>query len=252
MAEKLYFEEYGMGLPLMFLHGYPLDHTIWLPLVNDLKNNARLILPDLRGHGKSPVPTGKYTMIAMAEDVLALMDVLKIEKAIIAGHSMGGYVALAMAKEFPDRITGLALVASHAYADSPEKKKSRLETIPLVKEQGILPVLSSMSERLSYNKEVISFCHRIISQAKPRGVIGVLEGMAERPDRMDVLSELEVTTILIAGVDDQIISIDSNREMAAQMKHTWLVEIPGAGHMPMLEKPKEVARALQQFIEVLL
>jgi 3-oxoadipate enol-lactonase len=252
MPEKLFFKEFGSGLPIVFLHGYPLDHTIWLPLVNGLKSQARLILPDLRGHGKSPAPAGKYTMEAMAEDVLGLMDSLSIRKAVIAGHSMGGYVALAMAEGHPDRLQGLALIASHAYADPADKKKSRLEMVPLVKEQGIQPVLASMPERLSYNKEVVNFCRKIILNANPQGVMGVLEGMAERLDRLDVLSAIKVPTMLIAGADDQIVSLETNRKTAAVMENPVYEEISGAGHMPMLEKPEETALVFRKFIEKIL
>lgn len=123
MLQKLFYEEIGHGNPLICLHGYALDHTIWLEMVEELKSDARIILPDLRGHGKSPAPEGKYSMRVMAEDVLEIMDSLRLERANIAGHSMGGYIALALAEYYPDRLSGLALVASHAYADVPEKRK---------------------------------------------------------------------------------------------------------------------------------
>lgn len=80
MAEMLYFKEYGLGIPLTLLHGYPLDHTIWFKLVQEMKGRCRMILPDLRGHGRSPSPMGKYSMKAMAEDVIVLLDKLDIEK----------------------------------------------------------------------------------------------------------------------------------------------------------------------------
>lgn len=249
MTEKLYAEQYGKGKVLTLLHGYPFDHTIWLELVPELGQEARLILPDLRGHGKSPAPAGKYSMKAMAEDVLRLLDSLNIEKTVVAGHSMGGYIALAMARDYPQRVDGLVLVASHAYADPPEKREARLKSIQVVKKEGkVTGVVSSMPEKLTYNDKVEVKCRELIGKANPNGVMGALAGMAERPDSMDFLKSTDIPLMIIAGQDDQIIPIQTSREMAGQMKKPWLVEIAGAGHMLMLDQPKKTAHALEVFI----
>ena len=97
----LYYEETGQGMPLILVHGFPMDHTTWQPVLPFLNDCARIILPDLRGFGKSPVSKGTYTMRLLAEDILRLMDLLKLEKAVIAGHSMGGYVALILCTGLP-------------------------------------------------------------------------------------------------------------------------------------------------------
>ena len=120
----LFYKEYGQGTPVIFLHGFPFDHSIWEPLVPLLSKDARMILPDLRGFGRSPVTEDIYSMRLLAEDVLHLMDHLKIEKAVLVGHSMGGYVSLAFAHAYPGRLLGLGLVATQAAADGPERRQS--------------------------------------------------------------------------------------------------------------------------------
>ncbi len=248
MIEYLFYEEQGTGIPLTLLHGYPLDHTIWLELAGKLKNEARVIMPDLRGQGRSSAPEGTYRMQDLADDVLRLLDGLNIEKTIVAGHSMGGYVALAMAKYHKDRLTGLVLVASHAYADAPEKRRARLESIEQIKVQGVAPAVSAMPSKLSLHQDVVTRCSQIVSGASPQGVMGTLAGLAEREDAMDTLMNLKIPVMMITGLDDQINPIAINREMAAKLEKPWQVEIPDAGHMPMMEQPEQVAKAFKSFI----
>src|SRR5512147_1871208 len=110
----LAYEKLGSGAPLMLIHGYPLDHAIWNDVANQLKNDFTLILPDVRGFGQSTTVESQYTVTDMADDLAGLLDHLGIEKLALAGHSMGGYIALAFAKKYPQRVTGLGLVASQA------------------------------------------------------------------------------------------------------------------------------------------
>ncbi len=249
MIVNLFIKEFGSGIPVTFLHGYPLDHTIWLEIVPKLTNEARMILPDLRGHGKSPAPDEATTMKEMAEDVLHALDSLGVEKSIIVGHSMGGYVALALARYYPQRLSGMVLIASHVYADSPEKRESRLVSILDIQKNGLAAVISTMPEKLSYNKAVINKCREIITSASSIGAVGVLNAMANRPDSHDILAQLNVPGLIIAGMEDQIVPLSISREMAKLMRSPQLVEIPEAGHMPMLEQPELVAKALNAFIE---
>ncbi len=118
---SLAFDRFGQGVPLILMHGYPLNRTIWKGVIPYLQDVADVIIPDLRGHGDSPIPQGEYRMETMAGDVITLMDKLGIDRAVIAGHSMGGYVALSLIRNYPERVIALALVASQAEADSPER-----------------------------------------------------------------------------------------------------------------------------------
>lgn len=246
MVEKtitLKFKELGNGTPMIFLHGYPLSHKIWLPLVVDLKKQARLILPDLRGHGESPVTNGTYSMSLMADDVVRLMDTLQITKAILLGHSMGGYVSLAFTKKYPDRLAGLGLVATQAIADTLEKKQGRLEAIQLLKSQGTQAIVESMLPRLTSRTELHDPLREIMSMTTPLGIEGALRGIAEREDSTSSLSGIRVPSMVIAGVGDKIVPLERAQEMTRWIPNSWLVKIEGAGHMPMMETPKQVIEA---------
>lgn len=248
MAESLFFADYGSGTAVVFLHAFALDHRVWLPVAEKMKENARVILPDLRGHGRSPAPQVNYTMRGMAEDIVKVMDDLSIEKAFLAGNSMGGYVSLAFARHFPDRLAGLALVASHVYADPAEKKASRLDDMEKLKKVPVSEVLSAMPERLSRIPRVVKFCREIIRVNNPNGMIGALAAMAERPDMSDIFEVLSVPVLIIAGQEDQFIPIEQSRRMTELMKKPSLVEIPEAGHLPMLDQPQLSYRTLRYFL----
>ncbi len=242
---KLFYKEFGSGKPIIFIHGYPLDHTIWLPLVPGLEKNYRLILPDLRGHGQSPAPAGIYSMELLAADILALMDQLGLQKAVIAGHSVGGYIALHFARLYPDRLAGLALVASHCFSDPPERKQIRLETAKKVEMTGRIDfIVESMLPSLTPDKKLQRKLKPIIENAKPNGVIGILRGMASRGDTCEVLLNLDVPALIIAGELDVHLSVDRAQQMADLMKKPWLEIIQGAGHMPMMEAPQKVSQVL--------
>jgi pimeloyl-ACP methyl ester carboxylesterase len=249
MTEKLFHYEIGQGKPLVCLHGYALDHTIWLRMADEIKHNVKLILPDLRGHGRSPLPDGKYSMRTMAEDVLRILDDQEIECAGIAGHSMGGYIALALAEHYSDRLSGFALVASHAFEDKPEIKKARIENIAKVRQSSVAEVLSEMPGKLTRHPEISEYCKNLIFHTSKNGIMGVLEGMAERSDRTFVLRSILIPKMIIAGVDDQYIPLETSRKFAAMVKELNLVEIAGAGHMPMMEKPYETGKALLNLFE---
>lgn len=246
---RLFYEEFGEGKPIICLHGYPLDYSIWLPLVEGLQSRARVILPDLRGHGRSPAPSGVYSMEGMAGDVLGLMDDLKIEKAVLAGHSMGGYVALAFAREHAERLAGLALVSSHCFADVPEKVQARLETAAKVEKEGNATFLAdSMLPNLTAENSLQEKIKELIVHANPVGVAGVLRGMAQRVETCGVLTGLRVPAVIMAGEVDALISLETARDMAARMRTSWLEVLAGAGHLPMLEKPEQVMLILRKLV----
>jgi 3-oxoadipate enol-lactonase len=242
---KLFYKEFGSGKPIIFIHGYPLDHTIWLPLVPELEKNGRLILPDLRGHGQSPAPAGVYSMELLAADILVLMDRLGLQKAAIAGHSVGGYIALHFARDYPERLAGLALVASHCFSDPLERKQNRLDTAEKVERTGKTDFIAeSMLPGLTPDKELQGKLKPIIEKTRPSGVAGILRGMAQRSDTCNVLSNLDVPAVIIAGQLDKHLPVEKAQQLADLMKRPWLEIISGAGHMPMMEAPHKVSQIL--------
>jgi 3-oxoadipate enol-lactonase len=247
-AVSLNYKESGQGVPVILLHGFPFNHSIWDQVVTQLAESARLICPDLRGHGISPAPDGIYTMESMASDITLLMDTLSIEKAILVGHSMGGYISLAFIAEYPQRCIGLGLIASGASADLPEKRISRYQTIADLEVNGTNTICSSMPDSLTDTPEVKSKVIEMICMTPIHGLIGSLKGMAERPDRMNLLPAITVPTLIVAGHNDKIIPIEAAKNMAHKIPDCKLEIIQGAAHMPMLETPMALSNALKNLI----
>ena len=245
---QLAYDRRGRGMPLVLIHGYPLDHTIWDPVVPLLENDFDLILPDLRGFGQSAAINTRYLMADMAADIAALLDLLRIKKVVIAGHSMGGYVALAFARRHPLCLRGLGLVASQAIADPPEKKASRYQLADRVQANGVSEVVESMPSLLTADAGFQATLKQLILRQPPEGVAGALRAMAERPDSTDILSSFDFPMVIIHGLVDKIMPIERAREVRAALKKCSLVEIEGVGHMPMMEAPQVTAGALRTLL----
>ena len=239
----------GQGEPLVLIHGYPLDHTTWDEVAPLLENDFDLIIPDLRGFGQSDVMEADDSIIEFASDIKGLLDRFKIEKAFLAGHSMGGYVALAFAREYPDSVSGLALISSQAAADSPEIKEGRRVTANQVLDEGAKIVVESMTPKLSADARVQSFMRELMSKQRPLGIYSALTSMAERPDSTDLLQTFKFPVVIVHGDADALIPVERGREMKAALPSAHYVELPGLGHMPMMENPQAVADALKFFVK---
>jgi pimeloyl-ACP methyl ester carboxylesterase len=242
---ELAYERVGQGTPLVLIHGYPLDHTIWHDVAPVLADQFDLVMPDLRGFGASEIAEADQSILDYASDIAGMLDQLRIRQAIIAGHSMGGYVALAFAREFSLRTAGLALIASQTRADSPERKESRIASARQVMSEGVGSVVDEMTPLLSPDPRVRGFVRELISRQSALAVSCALRAMADRPDSKDTLRASRFPVVLIHGTDDSLIPIDRSREMKAILVTASYVEIPGAGHMPMMEAPELVAKALK-------
>ncbi len=245
----LAFERSGRGMPLVLIHGYPLDHTIWEKVAPLLDKDFDLILPDMRGFGQSGEVESTYTVADLASDIAGLLDHLKIEKAAVAGHSMGGYVALAFARAHPRRLAGLGMVSSQVLADPPDRKEGRYKNAADVAEKGVGLVADAMASKLSGDQSVQSFVHDLIGRQKALGVIGALKAMAERPDSTDILAAIKVPVVIVHGDADALIPVERGREMKKIASGAHYVELPGLGHMLMMENPQVVADALKSFVK---
>lgn len=235
----------GSGKPLVLVHGYPLDRTIWDEVVPLLENDFELILPDLRGFGQSEVVERQYKISDMAADIAGLLDQLGIEKTAIAGHSMGGYVALAFARAYPERVLGLGLVASQAPADSPERKQGRYEAAAEILKNGVTPVAESMPAKLTPDERVQAYVRGLIATQHPAGLAGALKAMAERDDSISILSSFQFPVVLLHGQADELIPVQRAQEIKAAIPQATLTELPGVGHMPMMEDPQATVSTLK-------
>lgn len=237
----------GQGAPLVLIHGYPLDHSIWEPLAPFLEHDFDLIIPDLRGFGESEVMQADNSIVDYASDIAGLLTHLKIRKAYIAGHSMGGYVALAFAREYEQRVAGLALVSSQMAADPPQRKEGRLATAQQVTENGVDSVADAMAPKLSVVPGWKEFARGLILKQSRAGIAAALRAMAGRPDSSDIFKTFPFPVVIVHGDADELIPVQKGKEMKAAHPAAHFVELPGAGHLPMMEQPENVGEALRFF-----
>lgn len=242
---EIAYERRGKGTPLALIHGYPLDHSIWTETASLLEHDFDLIQPDLRGFGESTTVDVKYGMNEIADDLAVLLDHLGIGKVLLAGHSMGGYVVLAFAKKFPERVLGLALVSSQIAADAPERKEGRYKTAADVEEKGVGIVAEAMTDKLSASQSVRDVVRPLIERQSKNGVAGALKAMAEREDMTAWVPSFKFPVVLLHGDADELISIDRAREVKAVLPSAQLVELSSAGHLPMMEMPGKTADTLR-------
>lgn len=236
------------GKPIVLIHGFGLNRGIWKEMVETNLRPHRIIMPDVRGHGESEAPEGAYPMMLLAEDILNLLDFLQIDEAAVCGHSMGGYITLAFADRYPERLSGLGLITTRAEADSAEKKADRYQMVEKVKEDGAIVLAESLAPKLTKDEHVYQQSYKMLSNTDPMGIVGVLQGMAERPDRRNLLTKIRVPSLVIAGDQDQIIEVEDARQMAQSIPNSRFHLVSGAGHMTMLEKPEDTANGLNWLI----
>ena len=249
------FEDRGRGTPLLFIHGYPLNKRLWNPQLEGLSSSARVIAPDLRGHGESQAVPGTYSMDLLADDCAALLDTLKIKgPVVVCGLSMGGYVSFAFFRRHPDRVAGIILAATRALPDSPEGKVKRDQAANLAREKGIKPVVESLLPKMfslqNYKNrpELIEQVREIMMNTSLEGITGDLMGMKERPDSSPFLSEIDKPTLILYGAGDQIVSMSEIENMRSEISGAKVRILPEAGHLLNLEDPEWFNAAIREFL----
>ncbi len=249
---QIAFTDAGEGLPIVCIHGFPLSRGAWSKQVDAFQGKYRVIAPDLRGFGESGTSSGAVFMSRYAEDIHALLLHLGTGPVILVGHSMGGYVALAFAKAFPDLLRGLVLVGTKAGGDAPEVAAARRTTAEKVRAEGIAPVVDAMAPKMlsAANTEagMAAAVRGFMQPASPEGVIGALLGMAERPDAGGWVGTIRVPTLVVAGVDDILILPSESQALAKAIPDAQLTLIPGAGHLVAFEQPVAFNEALSGWL----
>jgi pimeloyl-ACP methyl ester carboxylesterase len=245
---------YGEGTPVLLLHAFPLDSRMWLPQVEALAG-YQVIVPDLRGFGAARAMAGERSDIELlADDVARLLDQRKLERVVLCGLSLGGYVALAFARRHPERLGGLLLLDTNAGVDSEEARADRLAMADRVLAEGVgfmpevmLPRLLGETSRRE-RPEVLRQVTETILDQDPRGIAAAQRGMAERPDATASLAQIDVPTLVIVGAEDQLTGPDEARTIAEAVRDARLVQVPGAGQLVNLEQPGPVNEALLDFL----
>lgn len=246
----------GSGPPILFVHGFPLSHSMWRGQLEAFESDHRVIAPDLRGFGESDVTDGTVTMEQHADDLAALLDELNVgEPVVLCGLSMGGYIAWQFQQKYPERLRALILCDTRAIADTPEGVENRKRLAKMVIENGSAAVASVMLPNLfssatgDRNQSAIDELRQTIEATSPQGIAAASLGMAERPDVTSLLPTIETPSLLIVGEDDGISPPEEMRSIAAAMPNAAVFEVPNAGHMSPLENPKPVNAAIHEFLQ---
>jgi pimeloyl-ACP methyl ester carboxylesterase len=245
------YDDTGAGTPLVFLHAFPLDRGMWKPQLTGLRETARVLAPDLPGFGESPAAT--FSIEGVADVIAEFLIELKIPKAVVCGLSMGGYVALALARKHADMLAGLILADTRAGIDDTNTKANRTKSIALVNEKGSAALFEAMlprvvSEQSHAKPEVIDRLKSLAAKQPAASVAAALAALRDRPDANDGLKDIAVPTLVIVGEFDMVTPLLSAANLSAQIRRSTLLHIPGAGHLSNVENPGAFNAAVCGFI----
>lgn len=248
---QIRYDDVGIGQPVVLLHAFPLSAALWRAQLTTLTDRFRMIAPDLRGFGGSPPAPLPQSLDDYADDVLALLDALQIEQAIIGGLSMGGYIAFALLRRAPERISGLLLADTRATADSDATRATRAVNAEIALREGsaalaerLLPNLLAPQASEALRAELLA----IAAANPPAGVAAALHAMAARPDSTPLLSQIRVPATVVVGAEDTLTPPSEARTMHEAIAGSRFVVIPGAGHLSAIERPAEFNLALVELV----
>jgi pimeloyl-ACP methyl ester carboxylesterase len=252
---ELFYEVMGSGPDVVLLHPFPSSHEFWLPVATRLSSKYRVILPDLRAHGRSEVPDRPALMSDHAQDIDAICRELKIGKAVFVGVSIGGYILFEMWRRFPQRIKALVFASTKAAADTPEARSTRLQSAEDALNRGASQFIDSMIPKLlgettlRNRKDIEATARNSMRFMSPQGIAMVQRGMAERPDSSPTLPTLSVPTLLIAGEEDKLAPVAEAQRMRDSVRGSEVAVIPRAGHYAALESPDDAFRLIRTFCD---
>jgi pimeloyl-ACP methyl ester carboxylesterase len=259
---KIHYTEQGSAaggrgaakVPLVLVHGFPLDSRMWEAQSAALAPVRRVVAPDLRGFGRSR-SDAPFTLESLADDLHALLSAVGALPCVLAGLSMGGYVALGYVKKYPADLRGLILVDTKAEADTAEGKQGRDKMIDLARSQSSKAVVDQMMPKMlardadGQRPQTAKALRQIMEACPPTTVANALAAMRDRPDRSGELSAIKVPTLILVGDGDAITPPAVSESMAGKIPGAQLVVIRGAGHMSPMEQPEQVNRAIKAFLD---
>jgi 3-oxoadipate enol-lactonase len=247
------YSDRGTGLPIVFLHAFPLNRTMWAEQEKALSLQFRVITVDLRGHGESDAPLWRYTLEQSADDVNALLDQLSIQQALFVGLSMGGYILFAFYRKYAASVKGLILADTKAQADTVEGKEGRFQMAQTAYTQGPSAIADLMIPKLLSPQTIrtrpglVQHVRAMIENNQVSGIAGDLMAMAERSDSVLLLKQITCPTQIIVGELDQATPRSDARLMADQIPNARLAVIPNAAHLANMEQPEAFNQIVAAF-----
>ena len=242
------------GCPILFLHGFPFNSDMWTPQIRRFSDHTRCIAYDIRGHGRTDIGDTHYTLEFFVDDLVALLDFLHVQQAIVCGLSMGGYIALRAIERYPQRVCGLVLCDTRSEGDSNEAKVKRSEAIQRLKADltqftdGFLK--TALAEATFQNQpSVVEQIRNMILLNAPPAMAGTLLALAARTDTTAILPRIQVPTLVLVGAEDRITPPEVAQRMSTQIPNAKLQVIPNAGHLSNLENPAVFNTALASFLQ---
>lgn len=254
----LSYDDIGEGsIPIIFLHGYPFDKTMWQLQLDFLKSSYRLISCDIRGFGKSTDEDSPLSIDLFADDLIQFMDNLNIDKAVVCGLSMGGFIALNAMQRFPDRFEALILCDTQCISDTKEVKEKRYKIIDEIAIDGVTKFnegfIKSVFCKDSFNnkKELVKNLHHVVFSNSQHIITQGLVALAERSETCSTLNEITIPTLIICGREDEVTPLAQSELMNETIKGSTLHVIDNAGHVSNLEQPHEFNKHLLDFLTIL-
>lgn len=232
------------GLPIVFIHGFPFNHSMWEPQLTSLPSTLRLIAYDIRGFGKSDLGNGEKTIDKHADDLVGLLDDLTIDQAIVCGLSMGGYIALRAIEKYPARFKGLVLCDTKSESDNEEGRKKRMDSIKVIEDQGTITFSQNFLKNVlgastyQNNPQLVRNLQNRILENNQEGIVAAQYAMADRTDTTSSLKKIKVPTLILVGEEDGVTPVKAAQSIREKIPNSQLEIIPKAGHLSNLENPK--------------
>jgi pimeloyl-ACP methyl ester carboxylesterase len=249
----LYYRDEGGGTPVMLMHGFAEDGAIWDKVAAELRSDCRLLIPDLPGSGQSSL-LEETSMESMATALKNLLDQEGIDRCVLIGHSMGGYITLAFAALYPERVKAFGFFHSTAYADSEEKKAGRQKSIAFIRQHGAAPYIRQSTPNLfapatqAQRPGLIEDMIRRYAGFSPESLCACLEAMMQRPEQLSVLEQFDGPILFVIGERDQVVPLEQSLRQCHLPRVSLVHILPTSGHMGMLEDAEAGSKIIQSFL----
>jgi pimeloyl-ACP methyl ester carboxylesterase len=254
---ELFYDIVGDGYPVVLLHPFPVHHEFWKRVAAKLSTRYRLILPDLRAHGRSGVGSGAATMARHADDLVRLLDHERIGRAVFVGVSIGGYILFEFWRRSSERVAALVLSNTRAEPDTDQGRANRLKSVEDARQRGTAPFIEAQLQNLigetrrRNRLDIVADARAMMQTLSVDGLAALQQGMAERPDSIPTLSHITVPVLIIAGEEDTLTPLVNAQTMQRNIRGAQSKVLPQTGHYAALENPDEFARVLRQFLDAL-